>query len=262
MKYPNNRKWDGNNFMCSLCYNHISMYGSSSKEEIAERRFEYNKRKKDILLKGRICCKCKNTETYVNNSGTHVWYSCLCEEENCKEYLCNKCYRKLDRLCRNGLLSMSISIGMGIVGESSIAKTRKLKVLSIELDIFNYKFDHLPDAEYDIIQTKTKKPDIYGNWHINFGIKHNFDTLFALCMSNDMKNVGRLYAIPEKELYGMLGITICGNPHPSIGSKWERFRINEKLYNDAYHSIRSYLGNKNYFSIEDIKKWLEKDEEN
>lgn len=75
--------------MCNLCYCHVNRYGFSTKEEIAEKRYEYNKRKKYLLLKGRICCKCGSTDTYISSSGSHDWRSCKCGEENCQ----NGCVR-------------------------------------------------------------------------------------------------------------------------------------------------------------------------
>lgn len=57
----------------------------------------------------------------------------------------------------------------------------------------------------------------------------------------------------ESELYGSQNVTIYGN---SKSSKWKKFRIDEKPYNDVYHSLMSHLKDKKFFGIVDIKEWL------
>jgi len=50
---------------------------------------------------------------------------------------------------------------------------------------------------------------------------------------------------------------ICdGRESYSKGSKWERFRIDEKSYNETCQSLTLYLKGDKYFGIEDINKWL------
>lgn len=40
--------------------------------------------------------------------------------------------------------------------------------------------------------------------------------------------------------------------------KWEGYKINENIYNEAYQDIMYYLKDRKYFDIEDIKKWLKR----
>lgn len=40
-------------------------------------------------------------------------------------------------------------------------------------------------------------------------------------------------------------------------SKFDQFKVSHEIYNDNFHDLLSYIGNKNYFGIKDIKKWLE-----
>lgn len=119
------------------------------------------------------------------------------------------------------------------------------------MDNFRTRFDLSLDPEYDIIQSRLRSP-YYGDWLVSIREQY-FDTLFALCMSNGMADIKGIYAIPQKELRNTTAIRICRN------SKWKKFRISEKQYNDAYHSLMSYLKNRKYFGMEDIKKWLDDD---
>lgn len=39
-------------------------------------------------------------------------------------------------------------------------------------------------------------------------------------------------------------------------SKYDQFKVDPQSYNDTYKSLMSYLGDRKFFGIEDIKKWL------
>lgn len=41
------------------------------------------------------------------------------------------------------------------------------------------------------------------------------------------------------------------------GSRWDKFRIEESPYNGAYQSLMYHLMDKEFFGVEDIKKWLD-----
>ncbi len=214
-----------------------------------------------------ICSRCGGRETHIRPNGYAVWIKDVNEEGywDRKSYLCSYCYDQYhnknhelirsEMKCRNDQISLVTTNGKGIIGECSIAKVRKLDVLSIKFDNFRFKLDLSVDHEYGNIQSKYKV-SYYGDWTVKFGIEHNFDTLFSLCASKNMKDIERAYAIPEEELYGKQGIRLVGNIS-NRGSKWEKFRIDEKPYDDAYKSLMIYLKDKRYFGIEDIKKWLE-----
>lgn len=51
------------------------------------------------------------------------------------------------------------------------------------------------------------------------------------------KNVERIYAIPEIDVYGKRSITIYKYPSPSLGSKWEDYILDEKPFNESYHNL-------------------------
>lgn len=213
----------------------------------------------ETTLKYRRCCVCENNTTYINSSGSASWFNCKCGKKDCSGYLCNKCYEKSPdsrnsaiksiNKSRNAQIDIHSENGKGIVGEVVIAKVRKLKVLSIELDNFTHKFDLSRDYKYGMIQSKFKV-ERYREWSVTFGAEHNFDTLFVLCVD---KNgiIRKVYAIPEDELYGNKSVTITEN-----GLKYKKFRIDQMLYNGVYHDIIYYLGNNRFFGVKDVKKWL------
>lgn len=249
-------KKDCTGYVCYYCYT----VGSTRHEE-----YMYEKRKSAQHFKGRKCSRCGKAETFIDSKGTPRWDRKYDKDGNWTgEYLCHNCgginyYKENLSIYRSEGILIDNSQGIGMIGEAIVAKVRKLEVLSIKMDNFSYKFDLSYDIEYRIIQVKTKSP-YYGDYKIDIGMEHNFHNVFILCISKDKKNIDDVYIIPEDELYGIVNITIIGNPKLSIGSKWGIFKVNEEIkniYNDTYHSLLLFLGDKKYFGIDDIKKWME-----
>lgn len=216
---------------------------------------------------GRKCCVCRCHNTYMSGNSPK-WYMCKCGKKYCTKYLCHNCWHKkyyrdhegdanrwdnvIKSLAniRTGQVSIYDDKGKGIIGEAIVAKIRKLKILAIELDNFSFKgFDLSFDIMYGRIQVKFRLC-IYGEWNVKYGDK-DFDTLFVICTDESMKSVVRVYAIPKEELGGEYGTTITKNC-----IIYEKYRIDEKPYNDEYQSLMSSLIYKKYFGIEDIKRWL------
>lgn len=239
-------------YVCSYCYRGIG--APRIKKDTSNRK----------------CCICGKGETFVDNSEYAHWLKEYNERKVFTgRYICTKCdaekrnkdgnsYRNLIKsmtMSRLEELSIEDNKGKGLIGEAIIGKVRGLKVLGIETGNINFKFDLSTDKEYGIIQSKLRKP-LYGDWKIYLGRDDDFDTLLVLCMDKYMKNVVRVYAIPKKELKGLTGITLCKNPLPSVGSKWEKFMIDEKPYDGTYQNIILHLKHKK-FGIEKIKKWLD-----
>lgn len=243
-RYKNNRGiWDGKSYQCYNCYFNIGKLRVSKHENTK-------------------CCICGSKDTYVRSDGNPHWLKDY--DNNGKEtgkYLCMTCYEKSPDSrngtikgiahIRTGQLGVYTQVGEGIIGEVAVMKVRNLKNCNIEYNNFNSRFDLFLDPEYDIIQVKTTISR-YGDWNVKFGDENNFDYIFALCLDRRMRDVERLYAIPEEELYRNKSIKITKN-----GLKWRNFRIEEKPYNDAFHGFMSFLNGRNFFGIDDIKKWLE-----
>ena len=220
--------------------------------------------------KGRKCCRC-NTDLSEKEHGrreydhkgdwTGRW---LCNVCNAKDYNDNpnsyKNQIKSVAAHRINNLSIRTNCGKGFIGEAVVAKIRKLEILAIKMDNFHpLGFDLSPDIKYNRIQVKLASL-IEGYWTIRFGMEHEFDNIFVLCTDKDTNIIKRVCIIPEDELYGIGGIRLPKDPCIYRGSKYDKFIIDEKLYNNTFCSLMSYLGNRRYFGIEDIKKWLEKED--
>ena len=193
-----------------------------------------------------------------------------CRDENGiwdkKSYLCNKCYGKdwykkykSDEIksqtkCRNIGFGKCDSQGKSMISEAFIAKVLGVNIVNIDKDNFCSIIDLQYHPIFGKIQVKVRTfMDNYDGWGgIDFGMEHDFDTLIFACMDKKWKNVERIYIIPESELYGLTGISITKK-----GLKYEKFRNTDiQLYNDTYQDLISFLKNKNIFSIDDIKRWL------
>lgn len=179
----------------------------------------------------RKCSKCGSEDTYISPVGPQ-W--CKYYDENGrwdgKSWLCKKCYLnkyynkfiKPTYKCRNKELPKDSTKGKGFRGEQIFVKARGAKNCNIEMDNFNFVYD-VYDEEYGKTQVKARMP-YCGDWHFS-GI------------NPERKNVIRIYIIPS-ECINSKKIAIMKSPHPSIGSKWEEFRIEDiKVYNDAYHNM-------------------------
>ena len=168
-------------------------------------------------------------------------------------WLCINCWQKFDPNSpnnirkslagrRTGNIDPNSSSGKGDIFEQIVCKARGVKNLNYENDNFNEPLDHSRDPELGIIQTKGAiYNSINGVWKNNgFGIEHKkeFDYIIFLCMDAYMKNIERAYHFPKKEVKKRTGITITKNP--SRGGQWyEKYRVDEKPYNDAYHILRN-----------------------
>lgn len=200
---------------------------------------------KDVLLIGkniinRVCCICSTNETYINKLGINQWHNCKCNRKDCTGYLCNKCNSKKlyyipggqqdiikkTTQCRKGSLDRFSNNGRSFIGQWIAAKTLDLKDLNIENNNFREAIDlsYHPIYRRPDVKTATFR-NIYKWWNITIE-NYNFDTLIALCTDRYeiWRSVKRVYIIPVKE-------------NPSRGRKYEDFRVDERIFNDTYHSV-------------------------
>jgi hypothetical protein len=191
----------------------------------------------------RRCIRCKKTVEEI-----------LTDRPNLKKVfwrkgICDPCFHKLKRKCRNKEIEKDSNFGKGFRIEQVIAKVLDIRNCNIELDNYNAIFDLYDSTKYNNIQSRSAEPSIrkatwrnkeysYDVWHIALGLSE-FDTLFAVCMSKDYKNIERIYAIPIDKLPATRGLTIYKDP--KIKPWYEQYRIDEKPYNDVYHSMK--IGN-------------------
>lgn len=234
--------WDGQSYLCCKCYSYIRRHGFLEKPE-------------------RICCECGGKDTYIYN-GVSQWHNHLCNKKCCTEYLCHKChtrnYQKNSPYSQNNVIKRILpcrteiiynkSFDMlnenekGRIGEDIVAITLGIENQNTISDNYCSLFDLTIHPKYGKIQVKLRSLNIIENfWDFKVG-RGEFDTLFFVCMDHyrPWKNVERVYAIPYENIcYLKYGSTISRNTFLKE-SKWEKFRIDEKSFNDTYHNMKIY----------------------
>lgn len=201
----------------------------------------YDKSRNKKSRIGCKCCKCGRTDTYIKRDGTPVWRSCVCDRPGCTRILCAWCNWKEENRkykpgdWRSGELDRYSPPGKGFVGAQTVAKTLGLDDCNIIMDNFCFYVDLSKHSIYGYVEVKTSSFDIERRYWkcANVGT-HKFDTLIIICMDQykPWKNVLRIYAILANELMSQDSVSIGAN-----GSKWDKFRIDEKPFNDTYHKM-------------------------
>lgn len=173
-----------------------------------------------------------------------------------KLYSCTRCYSKIReslpdsrsnwkksvRKCRTKSLSRDTTTAVGFIGEQIVTKTLGLDNCNLKLNNFNARYDGSRHSEYGIVEIKTSTFNVMEDkWKFTGIYADKSDTIFFLCMDKDMKNVERVYRIPSIEFVYKTNFSIYKNP--SRGTWYDNpkkdYRIDEKLFNDIYHSMSS-----------------------
>lgn len=207
--------------------------------------------------KGRECCICRSGDTYIYH-GTPQWRTCTCGKECCTGYLCMRCYnnyiinpRHYNMMKHTSKLRNETTIDLskfkdldrkniGNIIEYIVCETFGIKNINDEYDNYNSKFDAIHPI-YKNLQIKGGSLNIkYGMWTsgLSKGRKFGdlfFDTLIYLCMDENKpwKEVLRVYVIPYGYLFDITSITI----YKDFNSRWDRFRIDKRPFNDIWHDI-------------------------
>ncbi len=196
-------------------------------------------------------------------------------------WICNKCrckryYREITKLDPNskpnilksiansriGSLDILSTTAKGLLIEATIAKYRGLEILSIKNNNFENKNDLSIDKEYERIESKGASLSYYYYyiWHFEGIGRYNYDNAMLFCMDDNKpwKNIERIYVIGTEHMIGRKNVNIIKFPTRDTWYDDPRmkFRIDEKPYNKTYHDLMSYIGNKRYIGIEDIRKWI------
>jgi len=253
------------------CYLHMNrdacMLKIIGEDEVREHR---NKKNFD----GRICCRCGSVKTGKNWFGHDSWYSHSCDKKNCTKYFCSKCwqedYRKLPDShnniikglanSRTGNLDRSSESGKSIIDQAVVSKVLKIEDLNIKMNNFEWYIDMENDM-YKKIDTKGSCLRIiragllkYYIWSFHTYKKIDINTFICIGYDRNRNNIDFVWVIPnDRELITSESINITKG---YSGSKYGKFKVDAKPYNDAYHSLMEFLKDKKYFGIEDIKKWL------
>lgn len=214
------------------------------------------------------CCICGSKNTYIKPGGNPVWFKYRNEFGIFTgKYICKECYdmkqgekedshqnkmKGVSQL-RNSQLKIDGEVGKGLIGEAVVARVRGLKIYNIEDNNFNSLYDLTYDIEYGIIQVKFRQI-YYGDWIVPIG-EHNFDTICILCTDRYLKDIKRVYMIPERMIH-QKSVHIYENPSKGGGGLYQDYIIDERLYNSSYQYLMSHLKGRRYFGIKDIQKWM------
>lgn len=218
------------------------------------------------------CCFCRTT-------GDIKYIRHKCDKKDCTKILCYKCwdeyYRKNDpgshpnlvksiTNIRTGNLDRNSELGKSIIDQAVVAKVLSIEDLNIKENNFGYYID--------LNHWKLRRIDVKGSiprccrtgyserdkW--TFGTRMKIDCDTYICMGYDFKrkNVDVVYIIPnEGWISSLMKLTITRNA--SKCSIYDKFEIKDiEIYNNTHHSIISFLGNRKYFGIDDIKEWMVK----
>ena len=150
------------------------------------------------------------------------------------EYICDACICKSKAKCRNRGISRDSTMGKLFIAQQIVAKVRGLKSCKLETDNFRYEFDFC-DPKYSRIKVRVATI-ISNKWSFKTIGMENCDTVFLICMDKMWKDVKRVYIIPGGDVY-----TVCIYIYEKSSStrpiEYDIFRTDEKIYNDAYHSL-------------------------
>lgn len=214
---------------------------------------------KDVMKIGReivgnvVCCICEGKETGLDRDGSQHWLRYYDNKGNWdkKSRMCTYCYmdiyksspdsqqyfRKSMAKSRIGNFSRFERPGKTAIGQWIGGKTLGLKDLNIEKNNFREPIDLSRHSLYGNIDVKIATYNHINDQYRFDGIRHNFDNLLALCMDryDSWKDVEIAFMIPITHINAN-SITIVKNIS-SRGSKWEVFMIDNKPFNDTYHSV-------------------------
>ncbi len=208
----------------------------------------------DIDHTNTICHICGNKETHIDKrNGSFLWskyktdesgnYSTKGTNWNGKSYVCKLCYEsqryqeseiKANAKFRNKQLSKDTSKGKGYIGEQIWCKRWGTVNCNIEMDNFSSPIDHPPHPEYGIVNSKIATFDEeLKRWRPN--TRGEYDNLACICMNKDWNKIERVYIIPKEIIGNITGLSI--KLFPEKDSWYEKYKIDETPYNEAYHSM-------------------------
>jgi hypothetical protein len=222
----------------------------------------------NINFEKRKCCKCGSNKTGKNLSGNPHWYKYYAEKGNWdgESHICTICYQKYgfkgshntQRFVSNyrtGNVKKDDDYGISIISQAVVVKVHRIEDLTIKTDNLRYYIDAESD-KYGKIDIKSSTLQQYGIYDFKNRMKIDCDTYICLGYDKYRRNVDDVYIVPnEGWIYELGHIAIPKNP--SRTSKYDKFKVYSKPYNDTYHDLMSFLKDRTYFGIEDIKKWLE-----
>ncbi len=227
--------------------------------ELIEENTKYRNTKHRIDTKGikhkefpdRVCCYSKHIGdphvTRINPStGVAIWRKFKTNGEwDGKSWICDVCFKKPQRLCRNNETKQSSNQGKGSILRlvtvewiNNNNKDKNCKDCNISTDNFNSPVDIYDPIMYKSVTVRSVQKTIktaydvgrryeYLKYHVPVdkekGRERNFDYLFAYCMSDNYGNIDMVFIIPVNELTGAAGFDI--DPYKS--GTYEKYKYNK-----------------------------------
>ena len=160
--------------------------------------------------KYRRCLRCKKTIEEILQDRPNL------KKVFWRKGICDSCFHKLKRKCRNKQIEKNSNIGKGFRIEQVVAKALDIENCNIKLDNFNTIFDLYDPVKYKDIQVKSTEIKLmvrtwikndgtegkreYLGYNIHVNTLREFDYLFIVCMTSDYKDIDRVYTIPVDRL--------------------------------------------------------------
>ena len=265
-------EWDEKSWICEKCYNELEKI---KRDKLRERRFKENIQN----LGGIKCCICGGSDTYIyqgvpdwakhkneRNIWDGKWVCSRCDgKERQKRPNSQNSVRKSIQNIRTGELRIDSETGKAIIDQAVVVKVLGAKDINIEMD----KFDHFVDIRHEKYGTVDVKGAalksqtyidtrgdtlIYYRWIFTTRRKVDCNAYICLGYDSERKNIEMVWIIPnEGWVCNLSNIDVYKTFRPS---KYDPFKVDPKTYNDTYKSLMLYLGDRKFFGIDHIKKWL------
>lgn len=228
--------WDNKSYECYNCCYHV--------DRSKHNDYFVNK------MKGKICCICGKVHDQI--VGKTKWASHKCDKEYCTGYICIYCNEKINSRLpdsvlsrnsdwRNERLNPSTPAGKGFIGQQIVAKRFGVDDCNIKMDSFHFYVDISKIPGYGYVEVKIASLNVIrAEWVFGTRTDQEYDTLTLLCMDENWpwKNVERGYIIPYKKMKERAKTTITITKNPSRGTWYDRFRTDEKPFNNTYHNMK------------------------
>ncbi len=249
--YDEKGNWDFKSYICNDCY--------KNKGKDINKEIEYYKNKRQHRFDKRKCAKCGIDKT-------SKWHREFNNDKNWTgKYLCNRCFQKSDlnyhylirkstTRSRIGYIQKDTRQGMAVMSQAVVAKYFDIEDLNIKMDNFKWYIDmENIGAIYGKIDVKSSKLSRDGQWTFQTERKIDCDTYICTGFGAELKDIESVYIIPNEYVYKLGSVTTIKNPLTQC--KYDKFKINNIIWNIIYGDLLLYLKEKEFFGVDDIKEW-------
>lgn len=213
-----------------------------------------------IKRKDRKCSECGNVETYIDNAGREYWFADIYRNKNWdkESYLCLSCYNKRQTLYRTVGVDRDSNDGKAAIDQAVVVKVLDIEDLNIRMDNFRWHID-AEDKKNGKIDIKGECLSSRGVWNFSTRNKIDCDTYICLGYDRNRKKIEAVFVVPNEDwVINLTKLNITKNSCRTTKYNYDRYKVDSTVYDDTYQDLMLYLGNKRFFNIEDIKRWLKR----